>query len=132
MQVRYVHEVWGVATPWADVTPRAGSAPYQVQASWQVASCVGGAALTPVGDSSNDPSGGTAAFTFGNAGLQYFDASGAVVPHTAGTWDVPVGAVRVDGITVSVSWSAQGWGLSPASDTFSATCDPNLPPEPAP
>lgn len=132
IEVRYVHELWGVATPWAAVTPRSGSAPYQVQASWQVASCVGGGTLTAVGDSSNDPSGGTAAFSFGNAALQYFDEAGAVVPHTAGTWTVPVGAVRVEGITVTVGWSAQGWGLSPASATFSSTCDPNLPPEPAP
>ena len=37
--------VVGDATPWASVTPRAGSAPYQVQARWWVESCVGGSDL---------------------------------------------------------------------------------------
>ena len=41
---------------------------------------------------------------------------------------MPVGAVRVEGIGVTVSWSAQGWGLADAPPTFSATCQPNLPP----
>jgi hypothetical protein len=128
IQVRYVHNVWGTATPWAVVTPRAGSAPYQVQAHWSVASCVGGSDLVTQGDSS----GGVAAITFGNAGLHFFDEAGMELPRTAGTWTVPVGAVRVDGVSVSVDWSAQGWGLSPASTTFSATCDPNNPPQPQP
>ena len=125
IQVRYVHDIWGTATSWATVTPRAGSAPYQVQARWSVESCVGGSDLVAVGDSSADAAGGTAAITFGNTGLRYFDASGAVLPHTADSWAVPVGAVRVEGIAVSVSWSAQGWGLSPANATFSASCDPD-------
>ncbi|HEU4466219.1 MAG TPA: hypothetical protein VFR98_06815, partial [Agromyces sp.] len=75
--------------------------------------------------------GTKAAITFGNAGLRYFDAAGAVLPHTADTWAVPVGATRVEGITVSVSWSAQGWGLSPADTAFAASCDPGTGP-PAP
>jgi large repetitive protein len=33
---------------------------------------------------------------------------------------------------VSADWSAQSWGLSPASATFGATCDPNNPPNPGP
>ena len=66
--------------------------------------------------------GGKAAITFGNAGLRYYDGAGAVLPHTVDTWAVPVGAVRVDGISVAVSWGAQGWGLSPANTTFSASC----------
>ena len=57
IQVRYVHDIWGTASPWSTVVPRAGSAPYQVQANWSVASCVGGGALTPVGQSSNAPNG---------------------------------------------------------------------------
>ncbi len=131
IQVRYVHEVWETATAWAPVTPQAGSAPYQVQARWGVDSCVGGATLVTSGDSSSDAAGGKAAITFGNAGLRYFDASGAVLAHAADSWAVPVGAVRVEGITVSVDWSAQGWGLSSANATFSASCDPNLaPPSP--
>ncbi len=132
IQVRYVHEIWGTATPWATVAPRSGSAPYQVQARWSVQSCVGGADLVTAGDSSADPSGGGAAITFGNTGLRYLDATGAVLPHTPGTWTVPVGAVRVEGITVSVAWSAQAWGLSPANATFSAACDPNSPGPPTP
>jgi hypothetical protein len=36
----------------------------------------------------------------------------------------------VEGISVSVDWTAQGWGLSPASAAFEATCDPNLPDPP--
>ncbi|HEX5728086.1 Ig-like domain-containing protein, partial [Microbacterium sp.] len=128
VQVRYVHESWGTATEWAAVTPRPGSAPYQVQATWGVQACVGGSDLLPVGDSSADAAGGKAAIVFGNAGLVYYDSAGAVLPHTVDTWSVPVGAVRVDGITVSVDWSAQAWGLSPASATFSASCEPNNPP----
>jgi hypothetical protein len=127
IQVRYVHEIWGTATSWATVTPRAGSAPYQVQASWSVQRCVGGSDLVPAGDSSTDAAGGKAAITFGNAGLRYYDATGALVPHAADSWAVPVGAVRVEGVTVAVNWSAQGWGLSPANATFSASCSPNLP-----
>ena len=84
-----------------------------MQATWGVQSCVGGSDLLPVGDSSADTAGGKAAIAFGNAGLVYYDAAGAVLPHTPDTWSVPVGAVRVDGITVSVDWGAQGWGLSP-------------------
>ncbi len=132
IQVRYVHQRWGTATPWASVVPRAGSAPDQVQARWWVESCVGGSILVARGDSSADAGGGKAAIGFGNTQLRYFDAAGAQIPHTAETWEVPVGAVRVDGISVSVDWAAQGWGLSPANAVFSATCDPNLPDPPGP
>ena len=129
IQVRYVHESWGTATAWAAVTPRAGSAPYQVQASWGVQACVGGSDLLPVGDSSADTAGGKAAIAFGNARtrlLRLRRSGRCRIPPD--TWSVPVGAVRVDGITVSVDWSAQGWGLSPATATFSASCEPNNPP----
>ncbi|GAA1982277.1 Ig-like domain-containing protein [Microbacterium pumilum] len=127
MQVRYVHDAWGTSTPWAAVTPRAGSAPYQVQARWSVQSCVGGSDLALQQSSSKDPAGGSAQITFGNARLRFLDELGAELPATRGTWAVPVGAVRVEGITVSVDWSAQGWGLRPANATFAADCDPNLP-----
>lgn len=130
IQVRYVHEIWGTATPPATATPRSGSAPYQVQASWSVGRCTGGTDLVPVGDSSTAPSGAMAAVTFGNAGLRFFDAGGAELSRTVDSWAVPVGAVRVEGITVSVDWSAQGWGLSPASTEFSGRCDPGTPPAP--
>ena len=128
LQVRYVHERWGTATPWATVVPAAGSAPFQLQATWWVDSCVGGSQLQPRGDSSSTPAG-KAAIAFSNAGLRYFDAAGAPLASTPGDWTVPVGAVRVEGIGVSVDWSAQGWGLQPATTTFSAACNPNLPPE---
>ncbi|KRB38527.1 Ig-like domain-containing protein [Microbacterium sp. Root180] len=128
IEVRYVHELWGTATPWAPVAPRAGSAPYPVQATWGVASCVGGADL-PVGGSSTD---GAAVFSFDNAGLVFYDEDDAVLTRTPGTWTVPVGAVRVDGIAVSVNWDSRGWGLAAASSTFSAACDPNSPVTPDP
>ncbi|MET0813318.1 MAG: Ig-like domain-containing protein [Microbacterium sp.] len=125
--VRYVHSVWGTATEWAAVAPAPGSAPYQVQASWSIASCVGGSPLAPVGSSSTDAAGNGASIDFGNAGLRYYDAAGALLPHAAGSWTVPVGAIRVEGISVTVGWG-QPWGLSPASTEFSAPCDPNNPP----
>jgi hypothetical protein len=128
MQVRYVHRFWGTATPWADVVPRAGSAPYQVQANWRIASCVGGSDLVAAGDSS----GGMAAIAFGNAGMVFYDANDRVVERTPDTWTVPIGAVRVAGVAVTVNWDAQGWGLAPVSATMSAECDPGTPPPPPP
>ncbi|MEI3846304.1 MULTISPECIES: Ig-like domain-containing protein [unclassified Microbacterium] len=132
IQVRYVHEFWGTATGWSTVRPRAGSAPYQVQATWQVDSCVGGSPLTASGRSSNAPDGSSAAFTFGNGGLRYFDAEGRPLAHEAGTWNVPVGAASVEGVAVTAAWDAQGWGLAPASTTFSGSCQPNNGNPPAP
>lgn len=128
IRVRYVHEVWGTATAWSATTPAPGSAPFQVQATWSLPSCVGGADLAPRGDSSGDTSGGKAAIVFSNDQLRYVDATGAVLAQEPGTWTVPVGAVRVEGIAVSVSWAAQSWGLAPASATFGSNCTPNLPP----
>ncbi len=129
--VRYVHSIWGIATEWAAVTPRTGSAPYQVQASWSVASCVAGTPLTLVGSSSTDAAGNGASIVFGNDDLRYYDAAGALVLHDGGTWTVPSGAVRVEGISVTAGWS-QPWGLSPASTIFAAACDPGPPPPAAP
>ena len=90
IQVRYVHELWGTATPWATVTPRAGSAPYQVQARWWVESCVGGSDLVAarrlVGGHGRRQGGDRRSAT---PGLRYFDASGAQLAHTADTWDGP-------------------------------------------
>ncbi|QIG38605.1 hypothetical protein G5T42_03135 [Microbacterium sp. 4R-513] len=122
IQVRYVHDWWGTATPWSTVAPAAGSAPYQVQANWNADNaCQGGGKLSPRGTSTE----GKAAISFGNGNLTYYDKNGKVLPHTADTWDVPKGAVRVDGIRVTVSWAAQNWGLNDASATFSAVCTPN-------
>jgi hypothetical protein len=132
--VRYVHRLWGTATPWAAVTPRTGSAPFQVQANWAVASCTGGGALVLTADASRAPDGRTAAVTFDPSALRYLDEDGDVVAHEAGTWDVPRGAVRVEGVGVRVDWATLAWGLDPATSTFSGTCDPRpLPPtEPDP
>ncbi|WP_442574699.1 Ig-like domain-containing protein [Microbacterium sp. F51-2R] len=122
IQVRYVHDWWGTATPWATVVPAAGSAPYQVQANWSADNaCTGGGKLSPRGTSTD----GKAAITFGNGNLTYYDKNGKVLPHTADTWEVPKGAVRVEGIRVTVSWTAQGWGLADASASFGAACAPN-------
>ncbi|WP_349426339.1 Ig-like domain-containing protein [Microbacterium sp. LWS13-1.2] len=133
IQVRYVHEFWGTATTWSTVTPRAGSAPYQVQANWTVTSCVGGSPLAYRGQSSNAPNGSSAVFAFGNSQLRYYDEDERLLPHTVDTWDVPIGAKRVEGISVTVNWDAQGWGLAPASTEFSAACQPNNGnPEPPP
>ncbi|KAA9107852.1 Ig-like domain-containing protein [Microbacterium rhizomatis] len=130
IRVRYVHRFWGTASAWANVTPAPGSAPYQVQARWAVASCVGGSTLQTSADSSNDPSGAKAAITFDPAGIVYLDATGTVLPRSADPWTVPVGTVSVGGIGVTVSWAAQGWNLAPASSSFGASCEPNLPPSP--
>ena len=55
----------------------------------------------PVGDSSADTAGGKAAIAFGNAGLALLRRRRTpCCPTRAGTWSVPVGAVRVEGITV--------------------------------
>lgn len=121
MQVRYVHDWWGTATPWATIVPAPGSAPYQVQATWRVDSCQGGGLLAASGASTD----GKAAISFANGALVYYDKNEKVLPHTVDTWEVPKGAVRVEGVGVTVSWSAQGWGLSDATSTFSAGCLPN-------
>lgn len=124
IRVAYRHTRWGTLSDWAPVTPRAGSAPYQVRADWSVTTCVGGSDLVTRGTSSKSPSGAGAAITFDPASLVYHDADGAVLAHTAGSWAVPAGAVRVDGIRVSVDWSALDWNLDKAAATFSATCTP--------
>ena len=131
IQVRYVHDWWGTASPWATVVPAAGSAPYQLQATWWVESCDGGGTLVARGSSSNTAQG-KADVSFGNADLVYYDKNNKVLAHTAGTWEVPRGAVRVEGIGVTASWSAQGWGLSNATRTMSAQCQPNSLPDPTP
>src|SRR5690606_23684864 len=123
IQVRWRHREWGTLSDAAPVRPASGSAPYQVTANWRLVSCVGGADLQLTGASS----GSAATITFSRSALTYYDADGAVLPH-ADSWLVPTGAARVEGIGVTVDWSAQGWGLQPASSRFNGTCDPNIPP----
>ena len=128
IRVHYEHEFWGTRSADAPVTARAGSAPYQVRATWRATSCVGGSDLELTWDSSNSPAGAKAAVTFDRSRLVYRDADGSVLAHED-SWLVPLGAVSVEGIGVTVSWSAMSWGLGDAAQTFSATCDPNLPAE---
>jgi hypothetical protein len=109
------------------VVPAPGSAPYQVQARWAVGSCVAGSPLGLTSSSSN----GEAGIAWSDAGAVFYDAAGAALPYTVGTWTVPAGATRVEGLQVTVSWNA-AWNLAPASQTLGATCDPGTPPEPAP
>ena len=131
MRVRYVHRSWGPTTDWAPVAPAAGSAPYQVWASWAVASCTAGSPLAAAGTSSPGTGGGQAAFAFGTDGVRYYDAGGQRLNADPATGLVPAGAVRVDGIEVTVDWSAQGWGLAPASTSFGGECTPGPPIEAA-
>ncbi|MET0297929.1 MAG: hypothetical protein ABW024_11035, partial [Microbacterium sp.] len=132
IDARYVHTVWGTPTPWADVAPSGSGMPYQVQANWAITSCVGGSPLGTTWDSSEDPGNARATVNFDPTNVRYYDASNALLAHEPGTWTVPTGAVRVEGVTVTVGW-AGGYGLSPASATLSPfTCNPNNPPPPAP
>jgi hypothetical protein len=128
IRVYWQHRFWGTTSEGARVRPAAGSAPYQVTASWGVSACKGGEALQLRSASSNAPDGSKAAITFDRAALRYFDADGTELPHED-SWLVPVGAVRVQGVGVTVDWSAQNWGLQNATDRFSGTCTPNLPPD---
>ena len=128
LQVFYVHNWWGTRSAPGNVTPAAGSAPFQLRADWSITSCVGGSALGRGGNASTTGQG-TATFAFGDGGIRFFDASGALLPYEAGTWLVPVGAVRVDSVGVTVSWG-QGWGLDAATASMGADCNPNIPDPP--
>jgi len=128
IRVYWQHRFWGIRSQDARVRPASGSAPYQVTASWGVSSCKGGENLKLRSDSSNAPDGSKADISFDRGALRYFDADGRELPHED-SWLVPVGAVRVQGVGVTVDWSAQGWGLQNATDRFSGTCTPNLPPD---
>ena len=127
IRVFFRHRIWGTESDRGPVVPAPGSAPYQVQARWDVGSCVAGAPLSPTSSSSN----GEAGIAWSDTGAVFYDAAGAALPYTAGTWTVPAGATRVEGLQVTVSWAA-AWNLAPASQTLGATCDPGTPPEPAP
>lgn len=122
--VYYRHRLWGNESARALVVPAAGSAPYQVQASWSIPSCTAGTTLQRTTQSSN----GDAKFTWSDAGIVFRDQQGAALTYTAGSWQVPANAVSVEGVTVSVGWDA-AWNLDPASQTLPRTqCDPGTPP----
>ncbi|MDQ1176816.1 Ig-like domain-containing protein [Microbacterium sp. SORGH_AS_0421] len=125
IQVYFQHDLWGTQSEYAPVTPASGSAPYQVLASWKVASCEGGKTLSASGSSSNDK----AKVTFNYDNARYFDKNNAQLPRAEGAaaTAVPVGATRVDRIRVTVDWSAQGWNLDSASDDFGGECKPGTP-----
>ena len=69
-------------------------------------------------------------FTWSESGIRFLDQDGVALPYAAGSWTVPAGAVRVEGVDVSVSWSS-AWNLDPAGQrNLSADCDPGEPPTP--
>ncbi len=125
IRVRYVHEDWDTATPWATAQPASGSAPYQLSARWWVDSCVGLETLSRRSEATQ-VSSASARVTFDDAALTFLGVDGDELDYEPGSWIVPEGAVRAEGIGVRVAWGA--WGLQDATDTFGVDCDPNLQP----
>ncbi|MFV9424411.1 Ig-like domain-containing protein [Microbacterium sp. S1037] len=124
--VYFEHELWGTKSETGRVAPADGSAPYQVQASASVRSCVAGDKLDISRSSSNDK----ASLDVDTSQAVFRDAKGAVVPRADGSDRVPVGAERVENVVVTVDWSAQGWGLDAATLTVSGSCSPGTPTKP--
>ncbi|MEV7768896.1 Ig-like domain-containing protein [Microbacterium sp. NPDC086615] len=124
--VYFEHELWGTKSETGRVAPAEGSAPYQVQASAYVRSCVAGDELDISRSSSNDK----ASLDVDTSQAVFRDAKGAVVPRAEGSDRVPVGAERVENVVVTVDWSAQGWGLDAATLTVSGSCSPGTPTKP--
>ena len=125
--VRWVHTVWGTASEAAPVVPAAGSAPYQVRASWQVAACIGGQQLQLSASSTN----GAATIVFDTTTTVFMDAEGNDLPR-GDSGVVPLTAASVREIGVTASWRGLGWGLDAASATFGGGCTPSAAPPPAP
>lgn len=127
--VYFEHRFWGTRSETGRVAPASGSAPYQVQASTRVASCVAGERLQVSSSSSNDQ----ATLTLDRSALRYTDKKGAVLTPPEGSELVPAGATKVTNVRVTVDWSARGWGLDSAVLETQATCQPGTPeadPEP--
>ncbi|MCM3613171.1 Ig-like domain-containing protein [Microbacterium enclense] len=119
--VYFEHKVWKTQSQRGRVEPAAGSAPYQVQASWKVANCEAGGALRAEGTSAAD----RANFVFTYDDAVFRDKSGAVLPKTEGNPTlVPTGATSVENIGVSVDWSKPGWNLDKATAELSGVCKP--------
>lgn len=117
--VYFQHKSWGTQSERGKVEPAAGSAPFQVQANWQVTSCAAGGQLLAEGASEG------AQFTFTWDDVVYRDRNGVELARTPDNPQlVPAGATSVTGIGVRVDWSAKGWNLDPATATFSGTCTP--------
>ena len=119
--VYFEHKVWKTQSQRGRVEPAAGSAPYQVQASWKVASCEAGGTLRAEGTSAADRA--TFVFTYDDAVFR--DKNGAALPKTEGNPTlVPAGATSVENIGVSVDWSKPGWNLDKATAELSGACKP--------
>lgn len=127
IQVRYEHKDGWWQSDWGDVTPAAGSAPYQVQASWTLGTCRGGTTLSPNGTSS----GSDDAVSFDAAAIRYYDKDGALIAPGADPWAVPADAARVAGVRVVVDWSGRGWNLAAATAELADSCTPSTAPNPA-
>lgn len=124
IKVFFRHEVWGTESPRGPVTAAAGSAPYQVQAAWKLASCEAGGTLLAEGSSAREQ----ATFGFVYADVVYTDENGATLSKNPDDPRiVPVGATRVEGIAVTVDWSKTGWNLDAATAKLSGTCRPGTP-----
>lgn len=127
IRVRYEHISGWWQSSWGNVTPAPGSAPYQVRASWSLGACNGGQRLTADVSSTGD----LAAISRDASAITYYDEAGAPIAAGSDPWIVPDNAVRVDGVRVTVDWSARGWGLAAATGTLSTRCTP-VPPAPVP
>lgn len=124
--VRFVREGWSSSAP-AAVTARAGSAPYQLQATWGL-SCTGGQTLAETTGSSK----GLAAISFDYSGVRYTGPDGVIEPDPENPTRVPAAATRVDGVRVTVDWSAQGWNVDPlrGQSVAAQSCTPVSPEQP--
>lgn len=95
------------------------AAPHQVSAEVGVTVCSGGNALKLSATSDDAPDITVVSAEFRNA------KNKKLTTPDDGT--VPVGAVTVSG-QAKISWESAGWGLAPATVSFSLTsCAPNLP-----
>lgn len=120
IRVRYEHESGWWQSAWGEVVPARGSAPTQVQATWSLGACVGGARLEVAGDSTRH----SARITVDPSAVRYYDARGELLEAGSDPRIVPAAAARVEGIGVTVDWSAQDWGLDPATAALSGRCTP--------
>jgi hypothetical protein len=121
--VYFQQRLWGTTSETGRVAPASGSAPYQVQATAQVASCVGGELLEVTRRATNDQ----ADLTVDWDAVRYFDDEGAPLPTVEGSRRVPVGAATVRNVRVTVDWSARGWGLDSAVLETESRCQPGTP-----
>ncbi|WP_417563779.1 Ig-like domain-containing protein [Microbacterium sp.] len=124
IQVRYSWLGGLYTSGWSDPIPRgAGSAPYQMQAQWQLEVCRGGEKLQSSGSSTD----GIAAFSFNYANAVYKDAKGKTLATNDPTV-VPDYAVSVSGIGVTISVTAGSHVNSPKNlSSFGGSCVPLAP-----